>query len=79
MPLPATCIGKLFNSGFRCVGGLGVWFYSEMGDVTSLSGPIVLGLGDGRVSDVVPIAMRNYHIIASNIALESPSAAEFNA
>ena len=50
-----------------------------MGDVTSLSGPIVLGLGDGRVSDVVPIAMRNYHIIANNSALESQSAAEFNA
>ena len=43
------------------------------------SGPIVLGLGDGRMSDVVPIAMRNYHIIANNSALESQSAAEFNA
>ena len=79
MPLPETCIGKPFNSGVRCVDGLGVWFYSEMGDVTSLSGPIVLGLGDGRLSDVLPIVMRNYHIIANNSALESPSAAEFNA
>ena len=51
------------------------------GEVTSLSGPIWVGLGSrgGGLSDVVQISMKNYHITASNSALESPSAAKFNA
>ena len=50
------------------------------GEVTSLSGPIWVGLGSrgGGLSDVVQISMKNYHITASNSALESPSAAKFN-
>ena len=49
--------------------------------MTSLSGPIWVGLGSsgGGLSDVVLISMKNYHITASNSALESPSAAKFNA
>ena len=31
------------------------------------------------MSDVVQTSMKNYHITASNSALESPSAAKFNA
>ena len=69
------CIGKPHSSGIRCVRGLGVWFYSETGDVISL----VLGLGDGGISNVVSTAIRSHHIIASNSALETPSAAEFKA
>ena len=51
------------------------------GEVTSLSGPIWVGLGSrGRgLLDAVQISMKNYHITASNSALESPSAAKFNA
>ena len=60
---------KLLNEMFR------------RGEVTSLSGPIWVGLGSrgGGMSDVVQISMKNYHITASNSALESPSAAKFNA
>jgi len=49
--------------------------------VTSLSGPIWVGLGSrgGGLSDLVQISMKNYHITASNSALESPSPAEFSA
>ena len=49
--------------------------------MTSLSGPIWVGLGSsgGGLSDMVLISMKNYHITASNSALESPSAAKFNA
>ena len=49
--------------------------------MTSLSGPIWVGLGSkgGGLSDVVQISMKNYHITASNSALESPSVAKFNA
>ena len=47
----------------------------------SLTGFIWVGLGSGgmEVSDVVQISMNNYHITASNSALESQSAAKFNA
>ena len=50
--------------------------------MTSLSGPIWVGLGSGGggMSDVaLQISMKNYHITSSNSALESPSAAEFSA
>ena len=59
----------------------GVLKCSEGGEVTSLSGPIWVGLGSsgGGLSDVVLISMKNYHITASNSALGSLSSAEFYA
>ena len=49
--------------------------------MTSLSGPIWVGFGSrgGGLSNVVQISMKTYHITAGNSALESPSAAKFNA
>ena len=75
------CAGKPIGRCVHLIDGSRCFEMAEGGEATSLSGPIWVDLGSsgGGLSDVVQISMKNYHITASNSALESPSAAKFNA
>ena len=57
--------GRPISRIVRCIGDLGVWFCSNMVNLTPLSGPVCVGLGSGgmAISPVLPIATRNlsYH------------------